>query len=119
MSSRLGDVAEFLFDAKSVEMGLIVNRPIHAGTVYDRIIDNGQAFFRVQIKSIWNAKKTAGKPRVYFRRSQNNAYDSNHVDVYAIYVKNCNNWYIIPYTDVNTMLLGDLYKENWRFFEKV
>lgn len=119
LSSKLGDVAEFLFDAMAVKNGFIVNRPIHSGTVYDRILDNGQKFFRVQIKSIWEAAKHRNKYRAYLRRDNNKRYLANQVDVFAVYVKEVDRWYIVPTPCKANLSLTDLYKENWKYFEAV
>ena len=116
-TTQVGDVAEFLFDAQAVERGYIVTRPIHSGTVYDRVIDNGERFFRVQIKAIWNASKVSNSYRAYFRRSKKIGYKSNEVDVFAVYVKPLNCWYLLPSSGALSAFLKQEYAENWKIFE--
>lgn len=118
-SSSIGDIAEFLFDARAIELGYIVTRPVHAGTVYDRVIDNGEQFFRVQIKCIWNASKRNGKYRLYTRRRNDAVYKTKDVDVIAAYVKEENSWYILANKSLTSVMLRDTYKEKWDIFETV
>lgn len=118
-STRIGDIAEFLFDAKSVELGYVVTRPIHSGTVYDRVIDNGERFFRVQIKCIWDASTRCGKYRVFTRRTDDSSYNKKDVDVIAVYVKNELSWYLLKNNSVTSVTLTNKFKENWQIFETV
>ncbi len=118
-STRIGDIAEFLFDAKSVELGYVVTRPIHSGTVYDRVIDNGERFFRVQIKCIWDASTRYGKYRVFTRRTNDSTYNKSDVDVIAVYVKNELSWYLFENNSVKSVTITDSFKENWKIFETV
>ena len=118
-SNRIGDIAEFLFDAKAVELGYVVTRPIHAGTVYDRVIDNGERFFRVQIKCIWDAISRGGKYRVFTRRTDDSSYSRRDVDVIAAYIKNENSWYLFINKSAKSITIKDTFKENWKIFETV
>ena len=118
-SNRIGDIAEFLFDAKAVELGYVVTRPIHAGTVYDRVIDNGERFFRVQIKCIWDAMSRGGKYRVFTRRTDDSSYSRRDVDVIAAYIKNENSWYLFINKSAKSITIKDTFKENWKIFETV
>jgi hypothetical protein len=118
-SSRIGDIAEFLFDARAVELGYIVTRPIQSGTVYDRVIDNGERFFRVQIKCIWDATKINGKYRLFSRRRDLQAYNTKDVDIIAAYVKEENSWYLLNNESLTSIRLIDTFKEKWNIFETV
>lgn len=118
-SNRIGDIAEFLFDAKAVELGYVVTRPIHAGTVYDRVIDNGERFFRVQIKCIWDAMSRGGKYRVFTRRTDDSSYSRRDVDVIAAYIKNESSWYLFINKSAKSITIKDTFKENWKIFETV
>lgn len=112
-------MAEFMFDIKAIGMGLIVCRPIHSGTCYDRIVDNGSRIYRVQIKSAWSKPKDRNF-RFMLTKNNNGAYKKNEVDVFACYVSEGDCWYITPNNSKRTLsVVQTEYKENWSIFEKV
>lgn len=119
MSSRIGDVAEFLFDAKAVQRDLIVNRPIHAGTIYDRVIEYRGKFSRVQIKCTTRELPT----QIKLTRHNGDSYPPELVDVFAIYILRFDSWYLFKNDGrssfyVNGNNLAE--KENWSlFYEEV
>ena len=55
-----GDQAELLFDLRAIENGFAVSRPITEALAYDRVLDNGTALLRVQIKSVKLKRKVKG-----------------------------------------------------------
>lgn len=89
---RIGDVAEFLFDARAVQRGFIVNRPIHAGTIYDRVIEWNGKFTKVQIKCT-TKQHPSGGANIILRRNNNQLYPKEMVDVFAVYVLYWDTWY--------------------------
>lgn len=108
-----------MFDIQAIGQGLIVCRPIHTGTVYDRIVDNGKRLFRVQIKSVV-AKPKKRNYRFQLRRTNNNKYKINEVDVFACYLHETKDWFMVPYNGVSSFSVAQLqYKENWSIFEKI
>jgi len=119
-TSRIGDVAEFLFDAGAVQRGFVVNRPIHAGTIYDRVVESNGRFYKVQIKCTTKDKKTG----VVFKRNNNQPYPVDCVDVFAVYVLYMDTWYFFKnelqrsvYISLNRFKEN---KENWNiFYEEV
>lgn len=115
-TSRIGDVAEFLFDAGAVQRGFVVNRPIHAGTIYDRVVESDGRFYKVQIKCTTKEKKTG----VVFKRNNNQPYPIDCVDVFAVYVLHMDTWYFFKnelqrsvYISLNRFNKN---KENWDIF---
>lgn len=120
-SSRIGDVAEFLFDARAVEHRLIVNRPIHAGTIYDRVVECGGKFFKVQIKCVTSKHSHGGYNVVLMRGHKSKfAYTQEDVDVFAVYVMPEDSWYIF-YNDGQKSIYiskGNFkeYRNNWSLF---
>lgn len=115
-TSRIGDVAEFLFDAGAVQRGFVVNRPIHAGTIYDRVVESNGRFYKVQIKCTTKDKKTG----VVFKRNNNQPYPIDCVDVFAVYVLYMDTWYFFKnelqrsvYISLNRFKEN---KENWNIF---
>lgn len=88
-TSRIGDVAEFLFDAGAIQRGFVVNRPIHAGTIYDRVVESNGRFYKVQIKCSTKDRNVG----VVFKRNNNQPYPIDCVDVFAVYVLPMDAWY--------------------------
>lgn len=119
MNSINGDIAEFSFDIQAIGNGLIVCRPIHSGTVYDRIVDNGKRLFRVQVKSV-TFKPKDRYYRFHLRRGNSSKYKNHEVDVFACYIHKRNEWYLVPNTGITTFNANtDKFKENWSIFEEV
>lgn len=119
-----GDVAEFLFDAAAIAKGLIVTRPIHAGTVYDRVVE-GHRFMKVQIKTVSHPEyRKNGVPvyRIVLRRTRNGLYQQGDVDVFCILLKDIHQWLIIPFQDYKPAMRCSIeelsrYIDNWQIFE--
>lgn len=119
MNNIKGDIAEFGFDIQAIANGLIVCRPIHAGTVYDRIVDNGKKLYRVQIKSVANKPKNRNY-RFRLRRGDRSKYKKEHVDIFACYLHGSNSWFLVPNTGKASFTVTAIeYKENWTIFEKI
>ena len=110
-----GAVAESLFDAKILSLGLIVSKPLNARSPYDRLVDCGR-LLKVQIKCIWDAKGQRGKLRMYLKKSSNENYLEDEVDVFAVYVLLHDCWYIFPSKGVKTKIVNDDCKEKWDIF---
>lgn len=108
-----------MFDIQAIGLGLIVCRPIHSGTVYDRIVDNGSRLFRVQIKSVISKPKDRDY-RFRLRRANNAHYKSNEVDVFACYIHQNGSWFLVPNMGVKHFTISGVeYKENWSIFEAI
>lgn len=119
-SCRIGDTAEFLFDARAVQRGFIVNRPIHAGTIYDRVVESEGRFLKVQIKCVTKDNKYGGV-EVSLRRNNNKTYPIDRVDIIAVYVLHRDTWHFFRNTGLSNVYIKDKTpKENWDiFYEKV
>lgn len=117
IANRIGDYAEFLFDANSVLVGLIVNRPIHPGTVYDRVVEYGGKFSRVQIKCVTKARQGRGSYRAILTKSNSSIYKKSEVDYFAVYVMPEESWYIFPNEEKSTITFNgknhSKFKNNW------
>ena len=84
-----------------MEEGLKVSTPIDPKSKYDLIVDNGKKLFRVQVKSL-TFKRRDGFPLKLFTRTQrvsNNEikqYSEDEVDMFVVYLRPLNMWYVIP-----------------------
>lgn len=108
-----------MFDIQAMSRNMVVCRPIHAGTVYDRIVDSNGRLYKVQIKSVATKPKDRNY-RFNLRRNNNINYKNEEVDVFACYLHVINCWFLIPNTGATTFSASCLeFKENWNIFEKV
>lgn len=116
----MGDTAEFLFDATAVRMGFIVNRPIHAGTIYDRVLDVNNRFIRVQIKCATRDNQCGGV-EVRVKRHNNEAYPVDRVDIIAVYAMHRDSWYFFKNQGLGSVYVKkNAIQDNWDiFYEKV
>jgi hypothetical protein len=119
----MGDAAEFLFDAKAIGLDMIVNRPIHPGTIYDRVVESDGYFYKVQIKCVNNYDRF-GKINVSLRRKNNATYSKDRVDVFAVYFVPLQCWYLFDNIEKGSIYINpkieNQYLENWEiFYEKV
>lgn len=119
-TNRIGDTAEFLFDARAVQRGFIVNRPIHSGTIYDRVIERSGRFFKVQIKCLTKDHHKGGV-MVNLIRKNKESYPVDKVDVIAVYVLHRDQWYFFKNTGSRSIYIGKKEQhENWDiFYEEV
>lgn len=117
----MGDVAEFLFDAQAIARDMIVNRPIHPGTIYDRVVESDGEFYKVQIKCVNNYDKH-GKINVSLRRKNNLTYDTNRVDIFAVFFVPTGSWYLFQNVGRPSFYLNPnkhvQYLENWSIFNE-
>lgn len=112
-------MAEFLFDASAVQRRLIVNRPIHAGTIYDRVVEFGGKFFKVQIKCVTKYDRD-GAVNAILKRANNQTYPTDMVDVFAVYFVPEDCWYLFRNIGQKSLYVNKNkyieYKNNWDIF---
>jgi len=117
LNNRIGDYAEFLFDANSVLVGLVVNRPIHPGTVYDRVVEYNGNFTKVQIKCVTKKRVGNGSYRAMLIKGNSTVYKKSEIDYFAVYVLPENCWYIFPNEEKSNISFNGKnhlkYKNNW------
>lgn len=112
-------MAEFLFDASAIQRRLIVNRPIHSGTIYDRVVEYSGRFFKVQIKCVSKYDKD-GAIIAVLKRSNHKLYPIELVDVFAVYFIPEDCWYIFSNKGQKSLYVNKNkyieYKNNWDVF---
>jgi PD-(D/E)XK endonuclease len=96
---RRGEIAEMGFQHKASGMGFTVTKPYGESDSYDFIVDAGNRFWRVQVKSGSSMKRNAYRVAVrhfWRRRQSKRAYTAEQIDILAAYVVPADAWYIIP-----------------------
>lgn len=94
-----GEIAEMGFQHKAASMGFTVTKPYGESDSYDFLVDAGNRFWRVQVKSGSSMKRNAYRVAVrhfWRRRQSKRAYTAEQIDMLAAYVVPANTWYIIP-----------------------
>ena len=97
-----GEWAELRFMAKAAEFGFQLNKPFGDSTRYDVVIDLGERFVRVQVKSTY-CRTRERKPKqnrsafiAMLRSQQCQRYQLSDFDYLAVYVIPKDVWCIIP-----------------------
>jgi hypothetical protein len=104
-TSQKGTIAEAVFTAAAIELGLFVLRPACEGGRYDLMIDLDPEVIRVQCK--WAQLLVGGvlsirlatcrcTPTGYVRTT----YDSRQIDAIGAYSRELGRCYLIPITEV-------------------
>lgn len=130
-----GLLVEVKAKAKLIENGFSVSQPLDPHSRYDLIVDNGDRLFKVQIKGI-RAKlphRDAYRLRLYTRTKRvatkdvERPYTKDEVDMYVVYIKPLDIWYVIPQDDVDgkkelsiyphSESMYDVYEDAWYLFK--
>lgn len=94
-----GEIAELGFAHKAASMGFTVTKPYGESESYDFVVDAGNRFWRVQVKSGSSRKRDAYRvsARHFWRKGQlKHSYTAEQIDILAAYVVPADAWYIIP-----------------------
>jgi PD-(D/E)XK endonuclease len=89
-----GEVAELAFLHKAASLGFGVARPHGDSERYDFILDSGERFWRVQVKSIFGLVE--GIYRLRSTHGDKIPYTAEEIDFLVAYIAAENLWYVIP-----------------------
>jgi hypothetical protein len=92
-----GELAEMGFLFKASGLGFGVARPWGDSERYDFILDSGERFWRVQVKSTYVARAHSYTVHASgYTGGKRKAYTSKQIDVLVAYIVAENIWYVIP-----------------------
>ncbi len=100
-----GELAEAMFLAKAMSLGLVVCRPFGDNTRYDFVVESsGGRLLRIQVKSAWVGSRAgyqiaAGLP-VYRNFGYRRPYRRSEIDFLVCYLAPEDAWLIIPVEQV-------------------
>lgn len=103
-----GAIAQTKAEARALEKGFIVSKPIFEQTRYDMVIDDGVNISRIQIKYAGGKQsQSTGSAVVDFRKITNNGkhhngYQSNEVDAIIVYLPQIDKLCYFPIEMVNS-----------------
>ncbi len=96
-----GDLAELAFMHKASSLGFGVAKPYGDKEHYDFILDSGERFWRVQVKSTYCGP--FGGHRGYAvtawhgcKRYKVRSYQADEIDFFAAHIVPVDTWYVIP-----------------------
>lgn len=95
---RKGDIAEALFSARALGMGLNVSKAVGQDSRYDFVVEVMGKSRRVQVRSVWGKAMHGGHAvrMCHMRRGKDRRYRPSEVDFFAVYVAQHEAWYVIP-----------------------
>ena len=94
-SNQKGCFAEYKFATAAMECGLNVSMPLLDSSIYDCIVEHEGRLSKVQIKNANDRVQSEVKKGVHISLRPNGTfYNSNLIDVFAIYV--FDGFFIIP-----------------------
>ena len=125
-----GALAEYRFISTAISLNLRVLAPAVEGYPYDVVIDNGQRFYRIQVKYAARDKRqqkvfsVMTQRRVSSTKAIYKKYTADEVDFFAVYIWYIDTFFIIPFEAVEGNSIGlnlandnnkyTVYKNNWR-----
>ena len=89
-----GELAELAFLHKAASLGFGVAQPHGDSERYDFILDSGERFLRVQVKSIFGLVEEIYRARC--THGDKILYTADEIDFLAVYIAPLMVWYIIP-----------------------
>jgi hypothetical protein len=92
-----GELAELAFVHKAASLGFGVAKPYGDSERYDFVLDSGERFWRVQVKSTCSAfgrgyRTASRRGRLHYYKP----YRAKDIDFYACYISPLDIWYVIP-----------------------
>jgi len=99
-----GELAELAFLHKAASLGFGVAKPYGDSESYDFILDSGERFWRVQVKSIHTRSQWVYRTQA--QHGNGRRYKPKDIDFLVAYVVQRDIWYVIPVTCVATAALS-------------
>ena len=100
-----GEIAEILFDAKMISIGVKTLKPSSSYSRYDRVIDVNGVFLKVQIKSVHLDVSRFSRYRVRMKTTYEKFYKRSDVDMFAIYIHCLDRWHFEVNNEVGAVSL--------------
>jgi len=89
-----GELGELAFLHKAAGLGFGVAEPHGDSELYDFILDSGERFWRVQVKSIYRSSRCGFRTRS--THSGNAPYTAAQIDFLVAYIVPRDLWYVVP-----------------------
>lgn len=128
-SRNKGALAEYRFISTAISLDLKVLKPAVEGYAYDAVIDNGNRFYKIQVKYASKDKRRKSTFQSMLHRKGASSkvfrpYKEQEVDFFAIYIFYIDTFYLIPFDAVEGISISlnpnnpeskyEIYKHNWK-----
>lgn len=101
-----GEVAEALFLARAMDLGLVVSKPFGDSARYDFVVDSGGRLLRVQVKSAWTPAHHGGyqfgASPAQLQGQRARPYRRDEIDFLVACIVPQDTWFIIPIRAIAT-----------------
>ena len=108
-----GDLAELAFLYKAASLGFGVAKPYGDKERYDFILDSGERFWRVQVRSTSYAEADRSGYKVSAAHNDKGrkvkTYQAEEIDFFVVYIVPLGVWYIIPANQLASLNFLRLY----------
>lgn len=102
MSNKIGAIAEQIFIAESLKKDIFPSTPIVDCQGYDFLIEIGDSFAKVQVKSVAKKDPSRNSYKCNVKRGfDGRSYDKGDYDFLAVYIFSMDIFYIIPFDSVS------------------
>ena len=95
-TKRRGEVVEAAFLHKAASLGFSVAKPWGESDRYDFIVETGDRFLRVQVKSAYSGTKDGGYTIHAHGNQPTDVYTSRDIDFLVAYIVPVDAWYVLP-----------------------
>lgn len=96
-SKAKGALGELAFTQKAAALGFGVAKPHADNERYDFIVDSGERFWRVQVKTVWKARRHRYHISVFHGHGEDTKpYSASEIDFIVAYLAPHDVWYVIP-----------------------
>lgn len=127
MNNQNGNIAEGKFISEAISRGFSISKPVVGESQYDYILDNKKELIRVQVKSTHKHRKENDRYKINtnYGGGDKKLYTNGDIDIFAIYVADCDVWYFISIDDIQAKTINlyphresngsyESYKDNWK-----
>jgi hypothetical protein len=108
-----GDLAEIAFLYKAADLGFGVAQPYGDKERYDFILDSGERFWRVQVRSTSYFEPDRNSYTVNASHNEKGRkvkiYQAKEIDFFAAYIVPVDAWYIVPVNQLGSLRFLRLY----------
>ncbi len=119
MNSNLNGVsAELKFCVECLRRGIIPSLPISQHSRYDVVVDDGNRFYKIQVKSNFKDIKENQKSFKVNLTTDSNGYSQEEVDFFAVYIHYYKGFFIIKNIGKMSTIRLNLEGKNRHYFNK-
>jgi PD-(D/E)XK endonuclease len=115
-NKQKGELAELVFLQKAASLGFGVAKPYGDSERYDFILDSGERFWRVQVRSTSSPRGRHGYivPTNSGKGRSAKAYQPEDIDIFVAYIVPQDVWYVVPVSQIEPFQSLSLYPTGCR-----